>query len=683
MALTNINIMAIVQARQTSSRYPNKVLEKIGKDTLIEILIKRLKLSKKIDKIIVAIPKNKQQNKLRSILKRKKIDFFEGSEKNVLDRYYKTALKYKPKYIIRITGDCPLIDFRIIDKLSNILIKGNFDYVTNIQPPTFPDGLDVSAFTFECLLETWLKASSNFDKEHVVTYIQKSKKFKKFNFTNPKNYSNERWTIDEPEDFDVIKNIIKNFKNINFGWKEVINLKIKKPEIFWSNSNILRDEGSIKVEINPGQKLWKRAKQIIPGGNMLLSKRPQLYLPYKWPTYFKKAKGCKILGYDKVNYLDCSLMGVGTNILGYGHPEVDEAVKKVVRDGNMSTLNCPEEVSLSERLIKMHPWAEMVKLTRTGGEANAVAIRIARSFSKKRNKVAVCGYHGWHDWYLAANLKSKKNLQSHLLPDLEIDGVPKFLKNSTFSFEYNNFNQLKQIIKNHDIGIVKMEVSRNIKPKNNFLKKVRKITKSKGIVLIFDECTSGFRENLGGLHLKYNVIPDIAIFGKALGNGYAINAVIGKKKIMKYAQSSFISSTFWTERIGPAAALKTLSVMEKNKSWKFISNQGKKIKKFWATEAKKNNLKIDIFGLDAMPVFQFRSLNNQKYKTLISQEMLKKKILASNSIYLSTKHSDLILEKYYFNLKKIFKIIGDCENGRNIDELLETPLSENTFKRLN
>ena len=308
---------------------------------------------------------------------------------------------------------------------------------------------------------------------------------------------------------------------------------------------------------------------------MLLSKRPQLFLPNQWPTYFKKAKGCKIWGIDNNEYLDVSLMGVGTNILGYSHTEVDNAVRKVIDKGNMSTLNCPEEVYLSEKLIKLHPWSEMVKLTRSGGEANAVAIRIARAAVKK-DKVAICGYHGWHDWYLAANLKNKDKLKRHLLPDLEINGVPKSLRNSTFTFEYNNLEQFKKLIKKHDIGVVKMEVSRNQKPKNNFLKEIRKITESKGIVLIFDECTSGFRENHGGLHLKYNVIPDIAIFGKALGNGYAINAIVGKKEFMNHAQSTFISSTFWTERIGPTAALKTLDVMKKLNHGNLLLNKERK-----------------------------------------------------------------------------------------------------------
>ena len=683
MDMKKNKIIAIIQARQTSKRFPNKVLKKIGKNTLIEILIKRLKLSKKINKTIIAIPNNKNQKNLKSLLKRKKIEFFEGNENNVLDRYYKAAVKYQPKYVVRITADCPLIEHQIVDKIINICIKKKLDYVSNTQPPTFPDGLDVSVFTFNALKKVWNEAKSDYDKEHVVTFIHKSKKFKKFNYTNLENLSLERWTVDEPEDFEVVKNIVKHFKNINFSWRQVIKLKKSKPNLFWSNSHILRDEGSIKGKINAGQILWKKANKIIPGGNMLLSKRPNLFLPNKWPTYFKKAKGCKILGIDNINYLDCSIMGIGTNILGYGHPEVDAAVKKTISNGNMSTFNCPEEVELSEKLIQMHPWAHMVKLTRSGGEANAVAIRIARSFAKKRDKIAICGYHGWHDWYLAANLKSKNDLKSHLLPDLEINGVPKNLKNSAFSFEYNNIKQLKELIKKYDIGIVKMEVSRNIKPRDQFLQKVRKITQSKGIVLIFDECTSGFRESFGGLHLKYNVIPDIAIFGKALGNGYAINAVIGKKEIMNFARTSFISSTFWTERIGPSAALKTLSVMKKNNSWEFISKQGKKIKKFWSLEAKKNNFKLDTFGLDALAQFRIKSENFQKYKTFISQEMLKRRVLASDTIYLSTEHTDHILQKYYYNMKKIFKIIGECEDGRNIDQLLETPISVNTFKRLN
>ena len=281
-----------------------------------------------------------------------------------------------------------------------------------------------------------------------------------------------------------------------------------------------------KSNLDHGQKLWKRANAIILGGNSLLSKNPNLFLPNKWPTYFSKSKGCKVWDLNNKVYTDMSLMGVGTNILGYCNSEVDNAVKKVIKKGNLTTLNCPEEVILAEKLLSMHPWAGKVKFARTGGEANAVAIRIARSASGREN-VAFCGYHGWHDWYLAANLKNKKILDEHLIPDLDPIGVPSSLRNTSFGFQYNNINQLRRLVDKENIGVIKMEVSRSTQPNIKFLRKVRELATKKNIVLIFDECTSGFRQCFGGLHKLININPDMAIFGKALGNGYAITAILG------------------------------------------------------------------------------------------------------------------------------------------------------------
>jgi glutamate-1-semialdehyde aminotransferase len=316
----------------------------------------------------------------------------------------------------------------------------------------------------------------------------------------------------------------------------------------------------------------------------------------------------------------------------------------------------------------------MVKFTRTGGEASAVAIRIARAASG-RDKIATCGYHGWHDWYLSANLNNSKNLSSHLMPNVPIRGVNKILKNSIFSFEYNNFKQLENIITNHEIGAVIMEVERNHVPKDYFLNKIRNITRDKKIVLIFDECTSGFRKTFGGLHLHYNIEPDIVLFGKALGNGYAINAIVGKESIMKYANSSFISSTFWTERIGYAAALETLKVMNKLKSWNVISQKGKKIKNEWQKLSAKYSLNLNIEGLDALPRFEFTHDDHQYFKTYISQEFLKKGILATNSIYLSVVHDDLLVNRYLDILETIFKKISlSIKEKNNIHTPLDGPV---------
>ena len=431
-----------------------------------------------------------------------------------------------------------------------------------------------------------------------------------------------------------------------------------------------------------GQELYNRAKQIIPGGTMLLSKRPEMFLPEHWPSYFSKAKGCKIWDLDGREYTDVSIMGIGTNILGYGNDEVDESVILTINNGNMSTFNCPEEVYLAEKLIELHPWADMVRLARSGGEANAIAIRIARAASGK-DKVAICGYHGWHDWYLSANLGDEQNLAGHLLPGLDPSGVPQNLKGTAFPFNYNNFQELLDLVNIHDIGVIKMEVSRNMGPENNFLHRVRKLATERNIVLIFDECTSGFRQTFGGLHKMYGVEPDMAMFGKALGNGYGITATIGRRSVMEAAQKTFISSTFWTERIGPTAALATLKVMERISSWEKITQTGIQIKQNWQQLADKYDLQIDQWGLPALAGYNFKSKNSLAYKTFITQEMLDKGFIAGNSIYVCTEHTPKIIKAYFDALDPIFAKINDCEDGYDIMSLLKGPICHSGFKRLN
>lgn len=435
--------------------------------------------------------------------------------------------------------------------------------------------------------------------------------------------------------------------------------------------------------MNSGQEIWRRAKKIIPGGNMLLSKRAEMFLPDLWPAYYSKAKGCMVWDLDGKKYTDMSIMGIGTNTLGYGNPEVDKAVLQTVQDGNMSTFNCPEEVLLAEKLVEIHPWADMVRLARTGGEANAIAIRIARAASG-RDKVAICGYHGWHDWYLSANLGDEQGLDGHLLPGLDPNGVPRNLKGTIFPFNYNRFDQLEALVRDHDIGVIKMEVCRNEGPRDGFLEKIRELASRKNIVLVFDECTSGFRETYGGLHKKFGVEPDLAVFGKALGNGYAISAVIGRREIMQSAQSTFISSTFWTERIGPTAALKTLEVMERTRSWELITETGLKIRKIWQDLGKENNLQVQVSGIPAIQSYAFNTESDLKYKTLVTQEMLKKGFLSTPLVYACTEHSDLVLKEYATLLSECFSLVKKCQEGSlSIDALLEGPVCHGGFRRLN
>jgi len=432
-----------------------------------------------------------------------------------------------------------------------------------------------------------------------------------------------------------------------------------------------------------GQELYKKAKTLIPGGTMLLSKRPEMFLPDLWPSYFSKAKGCKIWDLDGRELLDMSIMGIGTNTLGYGNDEVDGAVMETVKNGNMTTLSCPEEVYLAEKMIELNPWADMVRFARSGGEANSIAIRIARAASGK-DKVAICGYHGWHDWYLSANHNGSDDLSGHLIPGLSPKGVPKNLKDTVFPFNYNNYEELLSIVEKNDIGVIKMEVVRNFGPEDNFLHKVRALATQKNIVLIFDECTSGFRETFGGIYKKYGVEPDMAMYGKTIGNGYALTAVVGKRSVMEAAQSTFISSTFWTERIGPTAAVATLKVMERVKSWETITQIGTKMREGWQTLADTHGLSITISGIPALSTYGFNSSDAMAYKTLIAQEMLDKGFLASTNFYASTAHNDDNLELYFTALDEVYHQIANCENGNlQIESLLKGPICHGGFKRLN
>lgn len=672
--------VAIVQARMGSTRLPNKVMKPIAGIPMIELLLKRLSKAKEIDQIVVATSQDTRNLTLAAHVGSLGYACEQGSENDVLERYVQAGRAHQAEIIIRITGDCPLVDPVLVDDCIRSFRAAGVDYFSNTDPPTYPDGLDIEVTTLAALERAAEESNKEFDHEHVTPYIRESGVFTKAGMQNSEDLSHLRWTVDDPDDFEVISRVFEHFApDVHFSWQQVLDLQKTQPELFAINQQTKRNEGAL---MGTGQKLWQRAKRIIPGGNMLLSKRAEMFLPDQWPAYFSKAKGCQVWDLDGKQYTDMSIMGIGTNILGYGHPEVDAAVHATVDAGNMSTFNCPEEVYLAEKLVELHPWADMVRLARSGGEANAVAIRIARAASG-RDKVAICGYHGWHDWYLSVNLGDDKGLDGHLLPGLEPNGVPRNLRGTVFPFSYNNYTELEALVNEHDIGVIKMEVVRNNGPQDNFLHKVRALATERGIVLIFDECTSGFRETFGGLHKKYGVEPDMAMFGKALGNGYAITATIGRREIMEAAQSTFISSTFWTERIGPTAALKTLEVMERERSWEAITHTGLNIRERWQQLADNHGLQIEHWGLPALTGYTFKSDQALVYKTLITQEMLAKGYLAGNSVYVSTTHTPEVVDGYFEALDPMFATIKECEEGREVMSLLKGPICHAGFKRLN
>lgn len=675
-----MKVIAIVQARMGSQRLPNKVMRDIAGQPMISLVLRRLSRAKKLDGIVLATSDDPRNVPLLDHVQALGFPTYAGSENDVLDRYYQAAKLAGADAVVRVTGDCPLIDPEVVDLVVADFLKGGADYVSNVEPPTFPDGLDTEVFSFAALEEAWRQATEPGEREHVTPWLRTNASLGRRNVENDVDLSAERWTVDDPADLAVIAPVVEHFApGIDFSWREVLALGQTAPETFGANRHLTRNEGMV---MGTGQKLWQRAKRVIPGGNMLLSKRAEMFLPEQWPAYYSKSKGCEVWDLDGNRLIDMSMMGIGTNTLGYAHDEVDAVVRAVVDAGNLTTLNAPEEVYLAERLIELHPWAEMARFCRTGGEANSVAIRIARAASGK-DKVAFCGYHGWHDWYLAANLGNNKTLAGHLLPGLAPNGVPQELNGSIIPFNYNNVAEFDAAVSDPQVGVVFMEVTRNAGPAPGFLEHIRAVTAERGIVLVFDECTSGFRESFGGVHLNYGIEPDMATFGKTLGNGYAITAVIGRRPVMEAAQTTFISSSFWTERIGPAAALKTLQVMERERSWERITATGLSIRSKWQALADDVGIAIDHWGQAALCGFTVRSEHAQSYKTLITQEMLAKGYLAANSVYSCLAHTPDVVDRFFDELAPVFRLIRECEDGRDVAALLKGPVAHSGFKRLN
>lgn len=434
--------------------------------------------------------------------------------------------------------------------------------------------------------------------------------------------------------------------------------------------------------MHSGQNLWKRAKALIPGGNQLLSKRVERFLPGLWPAYYERAEGCRIWDMDGNEYIDFAQMGVGSCVLGYADPDVNRAVGEAIAKGAMSTLNSYEEVELAERLVGLHPWADMARFGRTGGEACAIAVRIARAASGK-GRVAFCGYHGWHDWYLAANLQDGSSLDDQLLPGLDPAGLWPGLQGSAVPFEYNRADQLKALAEKHDdIGVIIMEPTRSHDPAPGFLEEVRAIADRIGAVLIFDEVTSGFRMNMGGIHLRTAVEPDMAVFGKALGNGFPVAAIIGRATVMDHAQDSFISSTMWTERTGFAAALATLDKLDRERGPEKLIAYGEAINAQWRQAAERTGLDIHVDGIPPLTHLSFAYDNPLAVQTLFAQEMLERGYLAGAAAYTCLAYSDEIIADYGRACGQVFTTIKDALDAGDLLQRLKGEVIQPGFKRL-
>jgi glutamate-1-semialdehyde 2,1-aminomutase len=421
--------------------------------------------------------------------------------------------------------------------------------------------------------------------------------------------------------------------------------------LFWKNAAELFDvrfgsdeQSSTAGDTSFTQQMYERAKQLIPGGTQLLSKRPEMFAPGRWPAYYREAHGCEVTDLDGRRYIDMTTSGIGSCLLGYADPDVTAAVQERIRRGSMSTLNAVEEVELAELLIELHPWAEQTRFARSGGESMAIAVRIARA-ATGRDKVAFCGYHGWSDWYLSANLstdEARDRLDGHLLPGLAPAGVPRGLAGTALPFTYNQLHELELHVNRHgnELAAVVMEPTRSTDPQPGFLEGVRELCDSCGAVLVFDEISSGWRMHLGGVHLKYGVNPDIAVFAKAISNGHPMAAIIGRRRILDMAQTSFISSTYWTEAVGPTAALATIRKLRQVDIAAHTSRIGGLMRDGWQASTQRAGVPAKVSGHAALLHLGFDHPQAAALGTLFTARMLDRGFLTGSGFYPSLGHTE-------------------------------------------
>lgn len=432
-----------------------------------------------------------------------------------------------------------------------------------------------------------------------------------------------------------------------------------------------------------GKSMWSRAIKSIPGGNGLLSKRPDRYAPDIWPAYFSSSLGVEVNDLDGNRFIDMAQMGIGSAVLGYAHPELTDAVTETIQKGVNCTLNAPEEVLLAERLLELNPFAGGVRFAKSGGEAMAISIRIARAHTG-RDKVLFSGYHGWCDWYLATNIQNEGGLDNHLIPGLSTKGVPLGLVNTAIPFKYNDIGDLQRVLEeNPDAGVICIEGARYEFATPEFLSLISQAAKKRDLIVISDEITSGWRMTDGGVYKLTDFQPDIVVYAKAMGGGYAISAVVGSAEIMNSSQDTFMSSTMWTERVGFSAALKTIEIFTRDRVWEHLNKIGEYIGSGWLKLASKHGLRITITDFKPLITmkFDYGSLNSPLV-TLFIQEMLYRGYLAAPSVYVSYAHTYQIVDTYLEAVDECFLLLAQALETKSVDKMLNTKVRSDSFNRL-
>ncbi|MBN1793543.1 MAG: aminotransferase class III-fold pyridoxal phosphate-dependent enzyme [Candidatus Omnitrophica bacterium] len=680
--------VAIIQARMGSSRLPNKVLMEIEKKPMLWHIVQRVSSAKLLDDVVIATSRSQRDRPLEKFARENKFKLFKGAENNCLDRYYKAAKASKADAIVRITGDCPLICPEVIDKVLSEYSKGKHDYVANTLFYTYPDGCDVEVFSFKALEKAWKECKDRVGKEHVTPYLRNSSMFKLKNVesetpVDPKDY---KWSVDRLEDLNLVREVYKHLytKQRDFSMNAIFDLVKKHPYLKKINSETIVNEGYYKsflkaekirpkkIRIAQSLALKKRARRLIPGCSQTFSKAPSQFVQGIAPVFLEKGSGSHVWDVDGNEYIDYS-MALGPIILGYNYPLVTRAVKVMLEKGVTFTLPHRLEGELAEMLCELIPCAEMVRYGKNGSDVTSAAVRVARAYTS-RDKIACCGYHGWQDWYIATTTRNK--------------GIPQAVKDLTLTFNYNDIESLKKLFteNKNQIACVIMEPVGVVEPKDNFLEKVKELTHKNGALLIFDEVVTGFRFSLGGAQTLFGVVPDLACFGKAMGNGFPISTVVGRRKILKLFEEVFFSFTFGGEILSIAASIVTIKELKKKNVIQYLWKQGRKLKDGYNVLVKAHQLEryTECTGFSPRTIIMFRNREGATdllLKSLFQQECIKRGILFTGGQNMCFSHSDSDIERTLRVYNSVLEIVKRAIKQDKVRKLIKGEIVKPIFRK--
>ncbi len=678
--------LAIVQARMGSSRLPGKSLADIEGHPMLWHVVERVRRAQLVHKVVVATSDQAADNPIAEFCEREGIPCFRGSEEDVLDRFYRAAKEHSGEVLVRVTADCPLIDPSVIDRVIQRYEHGAFDYVSNVMHCTYPDGLDTEVFSISALERAWREAQKLSEREHVTPYLR-SGKFRTANVESdrPVSGGQYRWTVDEPPDLEFVRRVYSSFAgNGGFGFQDVFRLLKEKPDVATAQATAISNEGyyrslyrqaaagaAPKLPLKESEDWLARAEKVIPGGAQTFSKAYTQYVQGVAPIYLQRGKGCRVWDVDGNEYIDY-VQGLLPNILGYANDEVNRAVSEQLAEGHSFSLPHPIEVQLAERLTRLIPCAEMVRFGKNGSDATSGAVRAARAFTG-RDRIACCGYHGWQDWYIGSTTRNA--------------GVPEAVRSLTHPFVYNDLASLERILNEHskEFAAVIMELMNFTEPVPGFLVGVKRLADDHGALLIFDEICSGFHFGLGGAQKIFGVTPDLACFGKAMGNGFPISCVVGRAEVMRVFEEIFYSFTFAGEVASMAAAMKVLDILENTDALATMEANGRLLQDGMQAIAKEAKLAegVKCVGRPVWSLLKFLNADGSDsplIKNLFQQEAIKRGVLILATHNLTAAHDSPAIQKTLEVYAEVIKTLAGWLQEKDPARFLEGKMSQPVFR---